>query len=149
MGREDQHQNIAGVRFNPEHIETILCQLEGINAAVVMLDKRFSKAPSLVAFIQGSSFEADNKNFQQKLIEIKNQIAVLLPVSLRPSRFILKSSFPLTANGKVDRSALLESLKEEQLRSDQLLGDQVQETPRISSQPAINLEGCITYVDRK
>lgn len=98
-GRTDQQLKIRGFRVEPGEIESVLGQIDGVSqCAVVTHEKRGEKY--LVAYVVPEKATA--------LTAADLQVAARerLPVYMTPSDFVLLEALPLTANGKVDRSAL-------------------------------------------
>ncbi|MEU0879436.1 amino acid adenylation domain-containing protein [Lentzea sp. NPDC005914] len=88
-GRVDDQVKIRGVRVEPGEVEAVLNAHPAVTRAVVVLrDKQ------LVAYVTG---ETD---------DLPSYCASQLPVQLVPSVFVPLTSFPVLANGKIDRRAL-------------------------------------------
>ncbi|MFS8099661.1 amino acid adenylation domain-containing protein [Lentzea alba] len=88
-GRVDDQVKIRGVRVEPGEVEAVLRAHPSVSRAVVVVrDKQ------LVAYVVGET------------AELRSHCASLLPVQLVPSVFVQLDSFPVLANGKIDRRAL-------------------------------------------
>ena len=101
FGRIDNQLKIRGIRIEPSEIEVVLSKIEGINEAVVRLQKFAENDERLVAFLNVSdSFHADTRDISNKLKE-------KLPLYMIPSAYKILKIFPRTSNGKIDRNALI------------------------------------------
>jgi thioesterase domain-containing protein/acyl carrier protein len=99
LGRLDFQVKVRGYRIELGEIEHVLTQHAGVKDAVAMTweedgDKR------LVAYYVP---EADNEPTADDLRKILQE---KLPQYMIPSAFVRMETFPLTANGKLDRKAL-------------------------------------------
>jgi amino acid adenylation domain-containing protein len=92
LGRVDDQLKIRGYRVEPAEIEHAATGLLGgtRTAAVVV-------AGELVLFVEADSADS---------AALRSGLARTLPGYMVPARVVAASSFPLTANGKLDRSAL-------------------------------------------
>ncbi len=93
VGRADEQLNIGGNRLEPGEVETALCGWPGIREAVVVAA---SDPPVLVAHL-----EADAVNE----VELRASLALRLPTSSIPRRFVCHERLPRTSHGKLDRTA--------------------------------------------
>ncbi|MDW9382509.1 non-ribosomal peptide synthetase [Chryseobacterium sp. JV558] len=100
LGRQDDQVKIRGYRIELGEIEKALTCCKGITRAVVLVrDQNAGLDKELVAFIV-SDHEPD-------MAAIRNELALTLPSYMLPSRYIVVEEFPLNANGKTDKKALL------------------------------------------
>ncbi|MQY12850.1 Linear gramicidin synthase subunit B [Streptomyces sp. RB5] len=98
LGRADSQVKIRGYRVEPGEIEAALLAREEItDAAVVPQDQPGGRR--LVAFYVG--------DFGLSVPELRAALGAVLPAYLVPGAFVRLPELPLTANGKVDRAALL------------------------------------------
>ncbi|WP_338868536.1 non-ribosomal peptide synthase/polyketide synthase [Myxococcus stipitatus] len=100
MGRRDFQVKVRGFRIELGEIEAVLQQGPGIQETVVLAREDSPGDKRLVAYLVPSpghdlESQAVRAWLQQKL-----------PEYMMPSAFVMLESFPLTANGKVDRKAL-------------------------------------------
>lgn len=102
IGRADDQIKLRGFRIEPAEIESVLQAQPGIKQSLVRLMGRGGDTQELVAFLIADA-EVMSVEGQAQL---RQQLAVLLPESMRPSRFIPVERFPRLGNGKVDTSAL-------------------------------------------
>ncbi|WP_304511257.1 non-ribosomal peptide synthase/polyketide synthase [Desulfopila sp. IMCC35008] len=99
LGRIDHQVKISGYRIEPGEVESHLRNLPEIKDALVVstgsnLDKH------LVAYLL---LEEQAEAIKDELQGILRQV---LPEYMLPAAFVILEQFPLTANGKVDRSRL-------------------------------------------
>ena len=97
IGREDNQVKIRGYRIELGEIENMLQQCDLVSQAVVLAtdDKQGNKR--LVGYIVANEIF----NREEILLYLKNR----LPDYMIPSVLMEMKSFPLTANGKIDRKA--------------------------------------------
>lgn len=100
LGRIDHQVKIRGHRVETAEIEHAIMTLEGIDQAVVMASEEAGGSVKLLAFYQSAV-----SCFQQA--DIKNRLSDNLPEYMIPDQLLAVEQFPLTANGKLDRDALL------------------------------------------
>ncbi|WP_437904214.1 amino acid adenylation domain-containing protein [Sorangium sp. So ce327] len=102
IGREDFQVKIQGNRIELGEIEAALAQHPEIEQAVVCVESTPSGARRLVACYVAERGAA----LEPRVLE--EAVAARLPQYMVPSAWIALERLPLTANGKVDRRALLE-----------------------------------------
>jgi D-alanine--poly(phosphoribitol) ligase subunit 1 len=107
-GRMDSQIKLNGYRIELGDIEANLCALPGVQAAVVAPVLKDVRAQSLAAFIVMTGRDASADAESAALL--REQLGARLPAYMVPSRLVLLDAFPMTANGKVDRRQLMESL---------------------------------------
>ncbi|HEX4722553.1 MAG TPA: amino acid adenylation domain-containing protein [Pseudonocardiaceae bacterium] len=95
LGRADDQVKIRGFRIEPAEIETVLVEHPDVTEAVVLATKDRGRT-RLVAYLVGTTDRA----------AIRAHAAAALPDYMVPSAFVLLDRLPLSANGKVDRTAL-------------------------------------------
>lgn len=98
LGRDDFQVKVQGFRVELGEIEAALRGFPGVEDAVAVADKDASGAARLVAFVRTDS-ELD-------LVALRAFAAGRLPAYMVPADLVRLESWPLTANGKVDRMAL-------------------------------------------
>lgn len=97
LGRIDHQIKIRGVRIEPAEVETALVRHPAIEAAVVSA----SATGSLAARILLAGGQA-----APTVADLRRHMLGALPTQMVPEQFILCDSFPLLANGKIDRAAV-------------------------------------------
>ena len=107
-GRIDEQIKLSGYRIELGDVEANLRALPTIRDAVVIPVIKNGAAQSLTAFV---SLAARNETSDFKLVHtLRTQLGERLPAYMLPRKFIFLDAFPMTANGKVDRTALAKSL---------------------------------------
>ncbi|MDQ2835883.1 MAG: amino acid adenylation domain-containing protein [Actinomycetota bacterium] len=102
LGRNDQQLKIRGLRVEPGEIEAALRAVPGIADAVVIGQQADGQDPRLIGYLVPDSPEQPSTSY------LRHELERTLPAFLVPSIFLFLSTFPLTANGKIDRRALPE-----------------------------------------
>lgn len=114
MGRADFQINIGGYRLDPAEIETTLMRHPAVERAVVVPvgQSRRHSGRVLGAFIlprgakiSGMSGTTDTGAALEE--DLSGWLAKRLPAQMIPRIWSFVGTFPLTANGKVDRKALI------------------------------------------
>ncbi|NOU19052.1 MAG: amino acid adenylation domain-containing protein [Bacteroidales bacterium] len=104
IGRNDDQVKIRGYRIELGEIEYALTQILGIKQGCVLVKERKTDSGSskyLVAYyVQDNS---ENLITQETILD---SLSHLLPEYMVPSALVEMKSFPLTINGKLDKSAL-------------------------------------------
>ncbi|MGI8825922.1 MAG: non-ribosomal peptide synthetase [Chloroflexota bacterium] len=100
IGRNDDQVKIRGFRIEPGEVERALEKSPAARQAKVVAREGVPGHPHLIGYVvlsdPGSVTPDDLRQFARGL----------LPEFMVPSRFVFLDSFPLDANGKVDRRAL-------------------------------------------
>ncbi len=96
LGRIDSQVKIRGYRIEPEEIEAVLRSHQGVDDALVRVKTGDDNDRSLCAYVIPG----------HDLVSIRGFMEERLPSYMIPSYFIPMKTFPLTANGKLDASAL-------------------------------------------
>ncbi len=95
LGRKDHQIKLRGLRIETGEIENCLKTFEGIEDALVLVDK-----DQLVAYLVASA------SFVSNDAQIRQYLADYLPSYMIPVQYSILTAWPLTANGKIDRNAL-------------------------------------------
>jgi D-alanine--poly(phosphoribitol) ligase subunit 1 len=107
-GRMDSQVKVSGYRIELGDVEANLLALPSVRDAVVTPVIKNGAAESLAAFVVlTGQTEASHFKLTQSL---RQQLAERLPVYMLPRKFVFRDDLPLTANGKVDRARLAQSL---------------------------------------
>ncbi len=104
VGRSDDQVKIRGYRIELGEIEEALNQYPRIKQAVVLVKGGEGNAKRLVAFLMVDEHEPPTA------AEIRDALFRKLPDYMIPSVFEVLPEMPLTANGKINRQALLDSI---------------------------------------
>ncbi|RKS87567.1 non-ribosomal peptide synthase protein (TIGR01720 family)/amino acid adenylation domain-containing protein [Orbus hercynius] len=97
-GRKDFQVKVRGFRIELAEIENCLTQMPQINQAIVLAQTLKSGLKCLTAYYLATS-KIDESSMVTYLSEY-------LPDYMQPSYFVHLTQFPLTVNGKLDRTAL-------------------------------------------
>jgi len=107
-GRMDSQVKVSGYRIELGDVEANLVALPSVRDAVVAPVIKNGAPQSLAAFVVlSNATAASHFELTQSL---RQQLAERLPVYMLPRKFVFRDAFPLTANGKVDRARLAQSL---------------------------------------
>ncbi|WP_025742954.1 non-ribosomal peptide synthetase [Aquimarina pacifica] len=96
LGRKDNQVKIRGYRIELEDIESKLMSYDLISNAVVLVGE---KEEELVAYLVG------NANLIES--ELRDYLVKKIPEYMIPTDFVLVEKIPLTINGKVDKTKLI------------------------------------------
>jgi len=99
VGRVDHQVKVRGFRIELGEIESTLRQHGAVREAIVNCNE--SDEGRLVAYVVADQHRAPTAS------ELRGFLEERLPAQMLPSAFVMLKSLPLTANGKVDRKALL------------------------------------------
>ncbi|HEY2738842.1 MAG TPA: non-ribosomal peptide synthetase, partial [Thermoanaerobaculia bacterium] len=105
LGRIDRQVKIRGFRVEPGEIEVVLARHPEVGPAVVVVHGEGAGDRRLLAFVVSTVSG----------IELRAWLGERLPSYLVPEVAVV-GELPLTANGKVDRAALLRTWKERDLK---------------------------------
>jgi amino acid adenylation domain-containing protein len=108
LGRIDHQVKVRGFRIELGEIETVLASHPAVASAVVTARRSGAEA-ELAAYVIA-------KGVPVAAPALRQYLAHKLPAYMVPSTVTILDAFPLTANGKLDRNALPEPMRE---RSDQ------------------------------
>lgn len=98
LGRKDNQVKLRGFRIELGEIESVLSQYESVNSALVIVHEDSAGEKVLAGYITVS----DPINIQ----DVKHWLSGHLPSYMIPAYLEVIDSFPLTVNGKIDRSKL-------------------------------------------
>ncbi|MCX6265964.1 MAG: amino acid adenylation domain-containing protein, partial [Bacteroidetes bacterium] len=114
IGRRDFQIKLRGLRIETGEIEQALLQFDGIAECVVLMLKDRQGDDCLTAYLRLQTTDPDQAetwypapgSFKEQLT---SHLLEWLPSYMLPSDYIIYKSFPLTAHGKIDRTALVQS----------------------------------------
>lgn len=101
LGRKDQQVKIRGHRVEIPEVEQALIALKRFSAVAVVARLSPLNEQRLIAYL------VPGDNTLPTVTEIHQLLKKTLPDYMIPARFVYLDALPLTANGKVNRSALL------------------------------------------
>jgi acyl-CoA synthetase (AMP-forming)/AMP-acid ligase II len=103
LGRMDHQIKIAGVRIELGEVEKAIRDAAGTDLAVALgWPPTSSGAAGIVGFVTAPRVDVET---------LRDRLKRVLPSVMVPREIRVLAEFPLNANGKVDRKALLESLR--------------------------------------
>ena len=100
LGRFDDQVKVRGFRIEPGEIEAALQKHEAVDGATVVVVEHEGEKELIAHVILRPSTLADEH-------ELRAWLGRTLPSFMIPHRIAVRSEFPLTPNGKVDRVALV------------------------------------------
>jgi amino acid adenylation domain-containing protein len=104
LGRIDHQVKVRGFRIELGEIETVLARHPGVADAVLVALGSGAEA-ELAAYVTAT-------NAPVPALELRQFLAQTLPAYMVPSTVTTLPAFPLTPNGKVDRKALPDPMRE-------------------------------------
>ena len=100
VGRIDAQVKLRGFRIELGEIEQVLMQQPEVRQAVVLIREDGARGKQLVGYVVPQEGHTLRKN------RLKEELLRQLPKYMVPSFLITLDALPLSANGKIDRSAL-------------------------------------------
>ena len=100
LGRIDHQVKIRGCRIELEEIEHVLMEHPGVQSAVAVARDNVGGETQLIAYIVAATDERPKAN------ELRDFLKTRLPAHMIPAGYFFLDHMPLTAHGKLDRSAL-------------------------------------------
>jgi acyl-coenzyme A synthetase/AMP-(fatty) acid ligase len=100
LGRKDRQVKVRGYRVELDEVESVLAALEDVSEAAAVALRDDEGIVTIVAAVvarEGQALAAES---------IRKRAAERLPTYAVPERVDIRSSFPRTATGKIDRRAL-------------------------------------------
>jgi len=112
LGRVDEQVKVRGFRIEPHEIVAALDLHPAISQSAVVPQEVSAGEQRLIAYI------VPKKDVELTLSELRDFLGMRLPDYMVPALFVKLTALPLTANGKVDRSALPSPERAETLRDE-------------------------------
>ncbi|KOU21889.1 peptide synthetase [Streptomyces sp. WM6372] len=100
VGRTDDQVKVRGYRIELGEVETVLARQESVRKVAVIVREDQPGDERLVAYVVPSAGRTVDP------VVLAEQAGTTLPGYMVPSAFVALSELPLTANGKLDRTAL-------------------------------------------
>ncbi|MBA0287971.1 enterobactin synthase subunit F [Stenotrophomonas maltophilia] len=97
LGRSDHQVKLRGLRIELGEIEAALRELPGMERVEVLLRQDTPGDARLVAYVPAALADA---------VMLRSHLATRVPDYMVPSAFVGVDQWPVTANGKLDRTAL-------------------------------------------
>ncbi|GHE02803.1 non-ribosomal peptide synthetase [Streptomyces alanosinicus] len=98
LGRRDNQVKIRGFRIEIGEIENTLLRVDGVRDGAVVVAERADGSRHLIAFYTGTRRPPE---------VLREALGAALPAYMVPAAFHWRQGLPLTANGKIDRKALI------------------------------------------
>lgn len=103
VGRADDQVKIQGIRVELGDIEAHLLACDGVEAAVVQCIGDAREQPEIAMYLELSLERGPE---EEAVAAVISRLNLALPAYMVPRRWALVSRWPVTANGKIDRTAL-------------------------------------------
>ncbi|WP_158553978.1 non-ribosomal peptide synthetase [Micromonospora deserti] len=110
VGRTDHQIKLRGHRIEPGDVEAVLIAHEHVGQALVMVREDRAGDRRLVAYVTPAP-----GGVAPSIPDLRARARAGLPKPMVPSAFVVLPGLPLTVNGKVNRAALPEPSREQQL----------------------------------
>jgi amino acid adenylation domain-containing protein len=102
LGRVDHQVKIRGYRIELGEVEARLARHAGVRESAVLVREDEQRGPRLVAYVEAAAGQTVSAS------QLREYLRRELPEYMIPGQFVMLDQMPLTANGKLDRSALYE-----------------------------------------
>lgn len=107
VSRMDFQVKIRGFRIELGEIESVIGESDHVQECIVLARNNNVRGVFLAAYVVPVGIENFNETDQNGLrTELETRLIEKLPEYMVPQAFVFLHSFPLTANGKLDRTAL-------------------------------------------
>ena len=103
LGRNDSQVKIRGFRIELSEIEQVLCQFKGVKQCCIIVKDQANVAGAQKMLV-GYYTTVDGLDIDDAVL--LTHLQSMLPEYMVPSFLMQLASFPLTANGKLDKNAL-------------------------------------------
>ena len=106
LGRADFQVKLRGFRIEIGEIEAALENQTGVRQAVVVAREFKSRMQTQTEDKRLVAYVVPKPETKLEVADLRVALSATLPEYMVPSNFVFLDSFPLTANGKIDRNAL-------------------------------------------
>lgn len=121
LGRADEQIKVRGFRIEPREIEMCLRSHSQVTSCVVIPHDYGDGDVRLIAHIVPTpNLSMTIETTEELRNNLAQHAAVELPIHMRPSAYSILTELPITAHGKVDRSALLTPCVDQSISSMEL-----------------------------
>lgn len=103
VGRKDNQVKIRGYRVSLEEVRACLLESSGVSDAVVGCEESFTGDQILTAYVQGRTDLALSPG------SLKKHLAERLASYMVPDKIVIRTTLPITKNGKIDNKVLFSS----------------------------------------
>lgn len=118
LGRKDRQVKLHGYRIELNDIEVNLSRLSEVDRVYIDVKSNEGALTDIVAYISiQAAEESEQYNQSEKVNYIRSELLKKLPAYMVPSKLVVVDNWPLTVNGKVDKSAL-EALKTDLIQAE-------------------------------
>jgi amino acid adenylation domain-containing protein len=100
LGRRDERVKVRGYRVECYEIELALLQFPTVDQAFVTYRQDLREGSQLIAYVVRA------KGTSPTVSDLRNDLLTRIPDYMVPAAFVFLDTLPLTATGKIDRSAL-------------------------------------------
>ncbi|MBO6070474.1 MAG: amino acid adenylation domain-containing protein, partial [Succinivibrionaceae bacterium] len=105
LGRLDHQVKVRGHRIELGEIESALCSVGGVKRALALTAENAGRIRLAAAV------ETDDSSLSQDFI--RQQLFKCVPEYMVPENIIFYASFPVSANGKIDRKTVIREIREQ------------------------------------
>ncbi|OZF26155.1 non-ribosomal peptide synthetase [Rhodococcus sp. 14-2483-1-2] len=110
LGRSDDQVKVRGFRIELDEIRSVLERHRWVSGAVVVARDHLAGGKYLAAYVT-SSTDSGAVEESDLFGALREYIAAVVPEYMIPATFTRLDTFPVTANGKLDRRALPEPIR--------------------------------------
>jgi amino acid adenylation domain-containing protein len=104
-GRKDLQLKLRGVRIEPGEIERAMCEVSGVQSAVVWYHGEAGSRKLVGYYMADPAARSESSDTVER--RILTHLKGVLPRQVVPSLLVRVAAWPLNANGKIDRTRLI------------------------------------------